>query len=401
MKNFLAHIQEATELKNTHITHLEDLALDGPAGVSFAISVLKEFGTFLMTGDQSHVMHTSVKWDGSPAIVFGPDPAGKGFFVATKSAFNKTPKLCHSHDEIDQQYPGPVGAILHVAFDHVLQLQPALVLQGDVLFTRESLREEIVNNVPCYTFRPNTISYRIPTTSPLASRLRQASIGLALHTCYVGTGHYLSTYSARPLTPEQFATVRQTPDVFLVDGTTTVFNTETRFTEDEESDFTVALDKALSVAVDHHTTGALTTDPLRKYLTLFLNYVVREGLTLNAVEYVEEFFHFLAGQRDKERAARTTSAGKLRVKERFQDLTVLMTEHRQGLEQWFRMYLAIARAKTVVLKALERSESDFQMAIPTPNGLQPTGHEGFVVTVGTQTVKLIDRQVFSRLNFAR
>ena len=61
-------------MPNTHIEHPEDSILSGD------LRVLRWFT------EQGNI---SVKIDGSPAIVWGTNPATKKFFVGTKSVFNK------------------------------------------------------------------------------------------------------------------------------------------------------------------------------------------------------------------------------------------------------------------------------------------------------------------------
>lgn len=400
MIGFTNYLTEATEQKNTHIAHLEDLALDGTDGVTFALNVLKEFGTMLSTGTPSYVMQVSTKWDGSPSIVFGPDPSGKGFFVATKSAFNRVPKLAHSRPEIDCLYPTSVGAVLSVALERLLLLQPALVLQGDVLFTRDTVREETIEGVACYTFRPNTILYAVAVASALGARIAASEIGLALHTAYVGTGTTLATASAQPIDAELFATLRSLPSVFVVNAAEPVVGS-VQFSEDQESDFLLALDRAASHHVDESTFRTIAHEPVRTYLQRYLNYLVREHLVLNALESVEEFFSFLAATQELEAAKRKTVRGRANVAGKFTDLTMQLAGLRPGLEQWFRLYLAINRAKVAVLRTLEKAQSDFGTFVKVDGVWTPTGPEGFVVTVGHTTVKLVDRNEFSRLNFAR
>ena len=61
-------------MKNTHIEHPEDSILTGD------LSVLDWFVA------KSNI---SAKIDGSPAIVWGRNPATGNYFVGTKSVFNK------------------------------------------------------------------------------------------------------------------------------------------------------------------------------------------------------------------------------------------------------------------------------------------------------------------------
>jgi len=93
-------------MKNTHLQHPEDSILTGD------LSVLD---WFLAESD------LSVKIDGSPAIVWGTNPATGNFFVGTKSVFNKVKiKINETHDDIDRNHSGVVADILHHCFDCLL-----------------------------------------------------------------------------------------------------------------------------------------------------------------------------------------------------------------------------------------------------------------------------------------
>ena len=90
-------------MKNTHLQHPEDSILTGD------LSVLD---WFLAESE------LSVKIDGSPAIVWGTNPATGNFFVGTKSVFNKVKiKINETHDDIDRNHSGVVADILHHCFD--------------------------------------------------------------------------------------------------------------------------------------------------------------------------------------------------------------------------------------------------------------------------------------------
>ena len=87
-------------MKHTHLEHPEDSILSGN------LSVLDWF-----TSIDNEI---SAKIAGSPAIVWGTNPANKKFFVGTKSVFNKKLiKINHSHKEIDKNHTGFVAKVLH------------------------------------------------------------------------------------------------------------------------------------------------------------------------------------------------------------------------------------------------------------------------------------------------
>ena len=88
MKSFIDH-NYITEAKNTHMTHLEDLILDGGVkGARQAILALRSLRDML-SGNASTPVDISVKWDGAPAVFAGVDPSDGQFFVAPFS-----PSLC-------------------------------------------------------------------------------------------------------------------------------------------------------------------------------------------------------------------------------------------------------------------------------------------------------------------
>jgi hypothetical protein len=136
--------------KNIHLQHCEDSILTGD------LSVLDWFVT---------PGHLSTKIDGSPAIVFGTNPANGKWCVCTKSAFNKVKiKLCHSHEEIDTHFQGKVADILHACFDHLPRTET--IYQMDFLGFGGSNE-----------YTPNTITYQFP-------EVVEQNIILCPHTCY-------------------------------------------------------------------------------------------------------------------------------------------------------------------------------------------------------------------------
>ena len=160
-----------TEDVNTHLTHLEDLALfQGKQGAENAIAFLRNLSDLAKTSSPKKY-NVTIKWDGSPAIFAGVDPKDGKFFVGTKSVFNKNAKLNKSEDDIDanhqdQKEDGDKADLrlkLKKAFNGLKQLGIKNVLQGDLLFTKNSLKTIQHNGEPYIAFKPNTITYAVPT----------------------------------------------------------------------------------------------------------------------------------------------------------------------------------------------------------------------------------------------
>jgi hypothetical protein len=394
MKMFSDHLSEATETKNTHLVHLEDLIFD-PDGANRAIQILQQLGEMLTTGTVSPTCSVSVKWDGAPAVVFGPDPVDGQFFVGTKSVFNVEPKLAKSHAEIDALYSPQVADILHVCFDRLQAIHPGLVLQGDVLFTTEMLSQEMYG---CVAFRPNTLLYAVPLDSALGQQVVAASLGIALHTQYVGTGETLAEYSAMNLNPETFASLRHDPSVLLIDANYDTVSGGVRFQDFEEADFRLAMEAVLVERVPPDIYDRVSAQPFRSELERYFNYEVKRpspgGLRLVMLQT------FMQDRQAAAVAARKTLAGKQAARDRFdQTFEWQNPPARAGLLHWLKLHESLTRAKLTVIRTLARGVT-VQAFVPMAEGeWRRTGPEGFVVALGSTTVKLVDRTEFSRLNF--
>ena len=148
-------------MKNTHLQHPEDSILTGDLTV---------LDWFLAESE------LSVKIDGSPAIVWGTNPATGNFFVGTKSVFNKVKiKINETHDDIDRNHSGVVADILHHCFDCLPSFDG--IVQGDFIgFGGDD------------TFCPNTITY-------IFDEIIEQNIIVAPHTLYTTDGELKDAYT--------------------------------------------------------------------------------------------------------------------------------------------------------------------------------------------------------------
>ena len=147
-------------IQNKHQEHFEDLILTGD------LSVLDFF-------DDDY--QVSLKIDGSPAIVWGTNPASGNFFVGTKSVFNKVKlKINESHEDIDTNHSGNVAQILHCCLDSLPRTEN--IYQGDFIG---------FGGLNIYT--PNTITYQFP-------EIVTQSIIIAPHTKWSTDGELKDAY---------------------------------------------------------------------------------------------------------------------------------------------------------------------------------------------------------------
>jgi hypothetical protein len=147
-------------IQNKHQEHFEDLILTGD------LSVLEFF---------KKDYQVSLKIDGSPAIVWGTNPASGKFFVGTKSVFNKVKlKINESHEDIDTNHSGNVAQILHCCLDSLPRTEN--IYQGDFIG---------FGGLNVYT--PNTITYQFP-------EIVTQSIIIAPHTKWSTDGELRDAY---------------------------------------------------------------------------------------------------------------------------------------------------------------------------------------------------------------
>ena len=140
-----------------------------------------------------------MKYDGSPAVIFGEHPENKQFFVASKSAFNKNPKINHTHEDIEKNHGHAPGLVqkLKAALDHAHKIKPQGIYQADIMHAGDVQKKG--NRVE---FTPNTITYHAPHDSDHGKAATNAKLGLAVHTGYEGKTIAVSyTHLTLPTTP--------------------------------------------------------------------------------------------------------------------------------------------------------------------------------------------------------
>jgi len=171
-----------------HIDHLEENVLNkGKAGVVEALENIDAAIEYFV-GETDYKIST--KFDGAPAIVAGQDPNG-AFFVASKSAFAKDPKINYTHEDIGDNHQGGLADKLHKALDYLPSLGLKGIYQMDYMFDdqikyphKPDNIDGIKNNNEFIAFKPNTIIYAVSPDSPYGDDIQNAQIGVAIHIEY-------------------------------------------------------------------------------------------------------------------------------------------------------------------------------------------------------------------------
>jgi hypothetical protein len=403
MKTFKQTLSEAAG-KNTHMTHIEDLILDGGVkGARQAILALRSLRDML-SGNAKAPIDITVKWDGAPALFCGEDPNDGQFFVAKKGIFNANPKVYKSHADIDADTSGDLSKKLKLAFDNLKDLGIKDVIQGDFMFDQSDLKKENINGVGHITFHPNTILYAVPLNTKLAKEIQRAKIGIIWHTSY--SGKSFETMKAE-FGRDIVGKLKRTSDVWMDDATLKdVSGTATLTRED-----TLELNKNLSEAgkiFQKIASKSLKEIEENKELNLIINVYnnreVRKGQRItNTERHAKGLIMFVNDRYAKAIDKRTSDAGKqVQIDKRDELLEFFSKENLDQLKLIFDLHNYVTDSKLIIINKLNKL-NNMGTFVKTKSGFKVTGVEGFVAIDRMEggAVKLVDRLEFSTNNFSK
>ena len=398
MKNFKDYLAES---KNVHLQHLEDLMfVDGTSGIRNSINFLRAVRDMMAGNSSSGGVAIKTKWDGNPAIICGINPENGQFFVGTKSVFSKrAPKINYTKEDIRNNYDGDIALKLGVALDELSKLGIKNVIQGDLLFTKNSIKVKKIDNQKMYTFQPNTIVYAVPVDGDLGKQIKDANLGIVFHTEYTGKDLSVMTASFSP----NLNKLKYKRSVWY---TAAEFKDESglsTFTKPETVELTSMLSMVgslfskINADVLGHFTGK---ELLQKYTVLFNNQQVREGTGIGVVQsYVDKLLSYILSKKNEEIESVKTQAAKDRKQEEKATITKFFMDNRKDIINIFTIWKLLSDAKIFIVRKLEKVKS-IGTFVQDVNGLRSVAPEGFVAVDNSGSViKLVDRMNFSHLNF--
>jgi len=404
MKSFKNHVPLQEAAKNTHMTHIEDLILDGGVkGARQAIIALRSLRDMLQ-GNAKSAVDVTVKWDGAPAVFAGEDPETGEFFVAKKGIFNANPKIYKSHDDIKADTSGDLTKKLILAFDNLKDLGIKGVIQGDFMFDSSDLKKEKINGISHVVFHPNTIAYAIPDDSPLAKEIRAAKIGIVWHTTYSGaTFETMRAEFGREIVPK----LKKSKNVWMQDATLPDLSGTATLTKKETDE----LNKNLSAAGKMFKKIAATTlkelesnKELNLVINVYNNRKVREGQRItDTKKHATGLIMFVQDRYQKQIDKRTSQAGKdVQIKKRDELLAFFSKKNLKSLQNVFDLQNFVIDSKLIIINKLNKL-SKIGTFVKTKSGFKVTNPEGFVAIDRMEggAVKLVDRLEFSTNNFSK
>tara|TARA_Y100000592_G_C5445206_1_gene305634 strand:+ start:195 stop:1454 length:1260 start_codon:yes stop_codon:yes gene_type:complete len=405
-KNILKSILLEAEGKNTHLEHLEDNIFNkGYNGAKEAVDYLHSLHEMLEGSSKTQISMTT-KWDGAPAIVCGRDPESGKFFVGTKGVFAQRPKINFTGKDIEQNHPDPgLQDILKVALQNLSKLNIDTVVQGDMLFKKDTVQTGTIDGDAVVYFKPNTIIYAVPQDSDLAKQIQQAEMGIVFHTEYVGGPTLADTsanfgYDSSGLTKNK--------DVWFRDATIKDLSGTVTLTEQESIDMVKAitdanmyLDKIGKPMFDWIDKGSdVIGKDFIQYLKAHVNSNIRQGyIEQEPAKFASEFTQSYIARMEKKIEGYKTEKKQEEYRKILVDGVKFLKEHVNSIVGVYDLYTKLIGAKNLIVQKLEtiRQMPTFK---ETENGFEVTAEEGFVAVDRTgNALKIIDRLEFSRLNF--
>lgn len=378
MKQYLQYIED----RNVHQLHTEQLSLYGIKELRNAINIFQSLrDEFLQISSHS----ISTKWDGAPAIVCGINPENGKFFVSTKSALAKNPKVCYTKEDVHNFTPNPE---LQSKLIEVLTYFPSLeisgIIQGDLLFTHESKHTQEVDGVMSVTFKANTIVYAVDLHSPVGQQIHRAKIGVVFHTQYKGDS--LTNLSSSMLSKAN--TPQSTPDVFVINPEISKTAPVVLSSGERET-----ITRNLSaVGKQFHLLKSSLYDGINRLkmqvpIEKVINSYIRKGtLPGDPESLIDEIAEAAKSLYSNKRSNETRS---------------FLNTNKEAFVALITIYKLLYDTKMVFVKALEKIQTGVKSYVQDEQGLKITAPEGFVLASSDtgKMVKLVDRLNFSKNNF--
>ena len=379
---FLKEDKEEDKLK--HLEHVEDHVIhSGHKGFGHAFHTLNDVHNNLQ-GKGGKDTQVTMKYDGSPAIVFGKHPENGKFFVASKSAFNKTPKINHTHEDIEKNHGHAPGLVakLKASLDHAHKIEPQGIYQADVMHSGDVKHNKKNNRVD---FTPNTITYHAPADSDHGKAALKSKLGLAVHTRYEGKTIDTLKATHGGIDHGEF---KKHKDVHMMDAnhdtSTHRYSTEDRAQVDHHLKQAVLHFK--NTPKEHHDTVGKHAVAKKTYI----NHTVRTGEPYSHEGFVAHVDKAHQKKVDKVK----TDAAKKRHQTTKDNTLNHINSNKEHFEGPMNMHKHLQAAKNIITKTMSQ-KSKWGHEI----GGAPSKPEGFVAIRQGRPSKFVDRKEFSAANF--
>ena len=391
MKKFSTFIREQDEPQQQqktlqHIAHPEDRHLmDGHQGFEHAHEALMRAHAHIKAKQNNS--NLTMKYDGSPAIVFGHHPENGKFFVATKSIGNKNPKINHTNEDIDRNHghaPGLAQKLKH-ALKHLPKVTPKHgVYHGDLMHTREDHHfHEAVS------FTPNTITYT--AKGEHENKIKRSHIGVVVHTQY--HGNKVSNLQASPHV--DLHKFKQHPDVHLHGAEHDT--SKVTHSEQNEKRFHAHMAAAKKIHDEHGHAAYSAMHPKHTgeggHLSTYANHCIKHDETPSVRGFKAHIRRVHEAQASKVKMEKTKQAKRDEGKKQIDHVTA----NNKHYHNMLMMHHHLQQAKNHLVDSLESHTGHYDHHI----GGKKSKPEGFVVNSAHGPDKLVNRSEFAKANLLK
>ena len=361
------------------IQHAEDIVFwEGSRGAIRALNSLKS----LEEGGHNDV---TIKWDGSPALIFGRNEDGE-FVLTDKSGFGASgydgkaksakalqqmlmnrPGASNPDPRKAENYKKFVGNMVDI-YDEYEKATPKDFrgfLKGDLLYYNTP---PVVNKN--YVFKPNIVEYAVDVDSDLGKRIGQSKTGIVVHRLIDEQGNE---------SPVPNGLQMQGTEVLILPSVTV----EKAASIDDESINELKADVAKNAgAIDRLLDKAAITklkiSDFAKILYTYTNSKVDTGLE----DLGDDFFNWMSRSK--------LSANKQK------NIADHINNNKAGFNAIWQIVTGIMRIKDDIIRQFDSHGQTVKATIPGHG----EGGEGYVLAHPKGDIKLVPREYFTRANRA-
>lgn len=367
------------------IDHPEDIIFDdGIEGAQRALDAIKHASI--------DPTATTVKWDGTPAIIFGRDEGG--FVFTDKSGFGakKYDGMARSQnmfrDMIYNRKPEEPGRLDYAG--HLAKLYPLLeksvpknfqgYIQGDVMWMNRPPVEKDDAGNENFIIKPLKVRYKIPTASALGDQISLSEAGVVVHSMFT------SRDEEEPRAIESVASLGLTPPRRLVILSpemqvekTTVYPLANKLVGAVEQ-LIAKKGSAVKKFLDPYTIGSMKISNLGELFKGYLNYKAGQGDAdlSNAAQGFIDWVNNLA-------------LSKLTANKQ-QNVIDHISQNESGYKSVWQIVNALVNLKMDLKGQLDNHPGSEVSA----DIRGERGHEGFVSDTPHGKIKLVNRPVFMK-----
>ena len=362
-----------TLVESARIQHAEDLILfDGHQGALKAIDMLKN-----IAGGKQGV---SIKWDGSPAVVFGIN-LNNEFIFTDKAGFNarnydgkstnpddlESRIMNRAKDESKRKSYAQYSMKMKQAFPTVQQSMPDNFqgyFVGDMLYFQQPTKKG--NR---FIFKPNVVEYSVDSNSDIGKRIANSKVAVVVH-------HMMNEQGR--ITPLKDTAMFKDGGLLVLPPTTKTHpgNVDLSMLDSAEAEVRKNAG-AIDMFLNKGKLQELKLTDLPNVLYTYVNSKVDTGLD----NLGKDFGQWLE-------SSSVSAPKKARIKE-------YIVRNKTGFDAVFRTIATVMETKDMMVDQLDATGSDI---IATINGEK--GGEGYVAGVGGNSIKLVKRSGFTRANRA-